>query len=219
MGSAGLMNGAITILTHSVPIEKRPVYLGFMISTSQLALAVGPLIGGALTQYASWRWCEFGVYISCFLGFSVAEYVASFICCLEFSFEIILSRLFFKVQFETKKTITFILYLKDESPPVTDNPRLLYQSSMRLPRQSSSPLHHHPRASPPRRPNSHPSPTNPTPRSPRLLSLRSHCHSITSRSRMGWDNVSLVIFSHNRTFHRIVLQFSSFPLPRISRGR
>lgn len=58
MGSAGLMNGAITILTHAVPMEKRPVYLGFMISTAQLALAVGPLIGGALTQYASWRWCE-----------------------------------------------------------------------------------------------------------------------------------------------------------------
>lgn len=149
----------------------------------------------------------------------MAEYVASFICCLEFSFEIILSKSFSRIQFETKKTITFILYLDDESPPMTDNSRLLYQSSMRLPRQSSSALHHHPRASPPRCPNSHPSPTNPTPRSPRLLSLRSHCHPITSRSRMGWDNVPLVIFTHNRTFHRIVLQFSSFPLPRISRGR
>ncbi|TGO75622.1 hypothetical protein BELL_0202g00050 [Botrytis elliptica] len=69
MGSAGLMNGAITILTHAVPIEKRPVYLGFMISTAQLALAVGPLIGGALTQYASWRWC---FYINLPCGFLVS---------------------------------------------------------------------------------------------------------------------------------------------------
>ncbi|KAI9639998.1 hypothetical protein NHQ30_011557 [Ciborinia camelliae] len=69
MGSAGLMNGAIIILTHSVPIEKRPVYLGFMISTAQLALAVGPLIGGALTQYATWRWC---FYINLPCGLLVA---------------------------------------------------------------------------------------------------------------------------------------------------
>ncbi|TGO26054.1 hypothetical protein BPAE_0067g00260 [Botrytis paeoniae] len=69
MGSAGLMNGAITILTHSVLIEKRPVYLGFMISTAQLALAVGPLIGGTLTQYASWRWC---FYINLPCGFFVS---------------------------------------------------------------------------------------------------------------------------------------------------
>ncbi|KAF7901360.1 hypothetical protein EAF00_003581 [Botryotinia globosa] len=69
IGSAGLMNGAITILTHAVPMEKRPVYLGFMISTAQLALAVGPLIGGALTQYASWRWC---FYINLPCGFLVS---------------------------------------------------------------------------------------------------------------------------------------------------
>ncbi|TGO09987.1 hypothetical protein BTUL_0148g00210 [Botrytis tulipae] len=71
MGSAGLMNGAITILTHAVPMEKRPVYLGFMISTAQLALAVGPLIGGALTQYASWRWLA-GFYINLPCGFLVS---------------------------------------------------------------------------------------------------------------------------------------------------
>ncbi|TGO32669.1 hypothetical protein BHYA_0297g00010 [Botrytis hyacinthi] len=70
MGSAGLMNGAITILTHAVPMEKRPVYLGFMISTAQLALAVGPLIGGALTQYASWRWSGFYINLPC--GFLVS---------------------------------------------------------------------------------------------------------------------------------------------------
>ncbi|ESZ93226.1 hypothetical protein SBOR_6382 [Sclerotinia borealis F-4128] len=69
LGSAGLMNGAITILTHSVPIEKRPVYLGFIISSAQLALAVGPLIGGALTEYATWRWC---FYINLPCGFLVS---------------------------------------------------------------------------------------------------------------------------------------------------
>ncbi|KAL2139652.1 hypothetical protein VTI28DRAFT_4877 [Corynascus sepedonium] len=56
-GSSGLMNGAWTIIGSSVPLAKQPVYTGIMMGIGQMALIVGPLIGGALTQYASWRWC------------------------------------------------------------------------------------------------------------------------------------------------------------------
>ncbi|KAM3068059.1 hypothetical protein ACMFMG_011106 [Clarireedia jacksonii] len=74
MGSSGLMNGAMTILTNSLPIEKRPMYMGMMISCAQVAIAIGPVIGGALTQYASWRWCFFinlpcGLCIAAFMFF------------------------------------------------------------------------------------------------------------------------------------------------------
>jgi MFS family permease len=57
MGASGLINGALTIISAVVPLHKRPVMIGIMMGSSQMGLVVGPLIGGAFTQYVSWRWC------------------------------------------------------------------------------------------------------------------------------------------------------------------
>nr|OQO27038.1 hypothetical protein B0A51_04038 [Rachicladosporium sp. CCFEE 5018] len=57
MGTAGLQNGAFTIIAASVPLIKRPQLMGICQGIAQLGGALGPLLGGALTQYASWRWC------------------------------------------------------------------------------------------------------------------------------------------------------------------
>ncbi|TKA69191.1 hypothetical protein B0A55_07076 [Friedmanniomyces simplex] len=57
MGTAGLQNGAMTIISASVPLHKRPALLGICQGFAQLGLVFGPLIGGALTQYTTWRWC------------------------------------------------------------------------------------------------------------------------------------------------------------------
>ncbi len=57
IGTAGLQNGAFTIIANCVPIHRRPALIGMAIGVSQLGLVIGPLIGGALTQYTSWRWC------------------------------------------------------------------------------------------------------------------------------------------------------------------
>ncbi|KUJ06981.1 MFS general substrate transporter [Mollisia scopiformis] len=59
LGTSGLVNGALTILSAAVPLEIRAMYFGFMMSTIQLGVLLGPLIGGSLTQYTTWRWCFF----------------------------------------------------------------------------------------------------------------------------------------------------------------
>ncbi|KAK4861399.1 hypothetical protein LT330_004315 [Penicillium expansum] len=57
MGGSGLLNGAYTIIHASVPPERQASLTGILMGISQLGLLCGPLIGGALTQRASWRWC------------------------------------------------------------------------------------------------------------------------------------------------------------------
>ncbi|KAH9224740.1 MFS multidrug transporter [Leptodontidium sp. 2 PMI_412] len=57
IGSSGLTVGLITILASSAPLDKRPLYFGFMMGIGSIGLVLGPVIGGILSQHESWRWC------------------------------------------------------------------------------------------------------------------------------------------------------------------
>ncbi|KAE8420989.1 major facilitator superfamily domain-containing protein [Aspergillus pseudocaelatus] len=73
MGGSGILNGAFTIVSGCVPMSKRPTMIGLVMGVSQVGLAAGPLIGGALTEYTSWRWC---FYINLPVGGLVAIMLA-----------------------------------------------------------------------------------------------------------------------------------------------
>ncbi|CAK7243766.1 MAG: hypothetical protein STHCBS139747_005294 [Sporothrix thermara] len=65
LGGAGLSVGGTSIVSLTVPMEKRPMMMGLLGSVYCVAAVLGPLLGGAFTSHASWRWC---FYINLPLG-------------------------------------------------------------------------------------------------------------------------------------------------------
>ncbi|WP_018348008.1 MFS transporter [Longispora albida] len=55
-GAALLTPQALTILTHTYPPERRGRAFGVWGVVAGLAVAAGPLLGGAAVQYLGWRW-------------------------------------------------------------------------------------------------------------------------------------------------------------------
>jgi MFS family permease len=56
-GAAALFSGGMTIVAFSVPLEKRAIYIATLSSMFGISSVIGPILGGALTDRASWRWC------------------------------------------------------------------------------------------------------------------------------------------------------------------
>ncbi|KAF2194761.1 MFS general substrate transporter [Zopfia rhizophila CBS 207.26] len=56
-GAAGLLQGALSIISQVVPLEERPMYMGIVISVFAITVCIGPPLGGVFTQHNSWRWC------------------------------------------------------------------------------------------------------------------------------------------------------------------
>ena len=56
VGGAIVLPLTLTILSHAAPPERRGALLGIYGAVAGLAVAFGPLVGGAITQWASWQW-------------------------------------------------------------------------------------------------------------------------------------------------------------------
>lgn len=57
LGGAGIFSGVTIIMITMVPLRKRPMFQGLFGMVFGLASVLGPLVGGALTDAVSWRWC------------------------------------------------------------------------------------------------------------------------------------------------------------------
>ncbi|NUU20048.1 MAG: MFS transporter [Streptomycetaceae bacterium] len=55
-GAAAILPLSLTILTRAVAPEKRPMALGLWGGVNGLAVALGPLVGGAVVEGGSWQW-------------------------------------------------------------------------------------------------------------------------------------------------------------------
>ena len=57
---AALMNPAtLSIITATFPPRQRGTAIGIWAGVSALALAIGPLLGGLITEHMSWNWIFF----------------------------------------------------------------------------------------------------------------------------------------------------------------
>ena len=74
-GAGGVISGSYVITAQTVPMRTRPAYIAAVAMMFSLGAIVAPLIGGAFTQRASWRWC---FYINLPIGCPVLLGIALF---------------------------------------------------------------------------------------------------------------------------------------------
>ena len=59
VGAALMMPATLAIISHAFPPRQRGLSIGVWAGVSAMALAIGPLVGGLLTQHIDWSWIFF----------------------------------------------------------------------------------------------------------------------------------------------------------------
>jgi MFS family permease len=72
VGGGGIITLTQVIFCDIVPLRQRPKYFPLVLGSWSVGSILGPLIGGVLTEKASWRWCFHLNYPFCGIGFIVA---------------------------------------------------------------------------------------------------------------------------------------------------
>lgn len=57
LGAAGLWISVMSLFAHISTLRQRPLLLGAMGAIFAVCSVAGPIVGGALTEEATWRWC------------------------------------------------------------------------------------------------------------------------------------------------------------------
>lgn len=68
-GAAGIMSSGMVIIAELVPLRERAKYFAFSGAVFAVASVIGPLIGGAFADHASWRWCFYINLPTCGVAF------------------------------------------------------------------------------------------------------------------------------------------------------
>ncbi|KAJ7636500.1 ABC transporter [Roridomyces roridus] len=59
LGGAGIFVSMVQVISQVTRLEDRPRIFGIVGAVFGLSSVIGPLIGGALTDHSTWRWCFF----------------------------------------------------------------------------------------------------------------------------------------------------------------
>src|SRR5204863_390500 len=73
VGAALMMPATLSIISATFAARERGMAIGIWAGVSAMALAIGPLLGGIITEHISWNWIFFvffPIYMQTFLGWS-----------------------------------------------------------------------------------------------------------------------------------------------------
>src|SRR5204863_501237 len=73
VGAALMMPATLSIISATFAARERGMAIGIWAGVSAMALAIGPLLGGIITEHISWNWIffvNFPIYMQTFLGWS-----------------------------------------------------------------------------------------------------------------------------------------------------